>query len=223
MMKLLQKFILISAFLSACACAASAQSEVPTYEVGAQFSLISLDDNDPIISGNIVSDFKDLIRAGGGGRFTYNLSEYVGFEIEANFFVGETRFFAPAGSGGHMIQAVAGVKAGKRFRRFGVFAKGRPGFVSFSEGTLPANPRFRPNEQGLLVPQLERATHLAFDLGGVVEFYASRRFVTRFDAGDTIIRYSGRDIPNSGVPPIRIPAETRHNFQLSAGVGFRFQ
>jgi hypothetical protein len=71
---------------------------------------------------------------------------------------------------------------------------------------------------------------LAFDVGGVVEFYPSKRIVTRFDVGDTIIRYGDTTVTSIQGPidgpftlvPITIGGETRHNFQFSAGVGFRF-
>jgi hypothetical protein len=54
--------------------------------------------------------------------------------------------------------------------------------------------------------------------------------VTRFDLGDTIIRYgsstfNGLSTDASGtitIFPIPINAETSHNFQFTAGVGFRF-
>ncbi|HEY7784702.1 MAG TPA: hypothetical protein VIB00_08245 [Pyrinomonadaceae bacterium] len=56
------------------------------------------------------------------------------------------------------------------------------------------------------------------------------RIFTRFDTGDTI-HYGRRTIdgflfdPVTGemvIVPIPQPATTRHNFQFSAGVGFRF-
>ena len=68
-------------------------------------------------------------------------------------------------------------------------------------------------------------------VGGVVEFYPSRRIVTRFDVGDTVIRYGVYREAAALVCALSFPcttqlferaAETRHNLQLSAGVGFRF-
>jgi hypothetical protein len=54
--------------------------------------------------------------------------------------------------------------------------------------------------------------------------------VTRFDAGDTLIHYGARTqnfltldpMGNVVLFPFRRPAETRHNFQFAASVGFRF-
>ena len=67
-------------------------------------------------------------------------------------------------------------------------------------------------------------TYFSMDVGGVLEFYPKERVFTRFDVGDTMIRYPERDSPNVGVgaPPPRLPAELRHNLQITAGIGFRF-
>jgi len=55
--------------------------------------------------------------------------------------------------------------------------------------------------------------------------------VARFDAGDTLIYFRRRTAnnfaldPNTGgiiLVPFTTPAKTTHNFQFSAGVGFRF-
>ena len=59
----------------------------------------------------------------------------------------------------------------------------------------------------------------------MLEFYPTRRIVARFDGGDTMIFYRSLDIPVFFFPRTLIftaPAETIHNFQFSAGVGFRF-
>jgi hypothetical protein len=62
------------------------------------------------------------------------------------------------------------------------------------------------------------------DVGGVLEFYPTKRILTRFDVGDTMIRYPSRDNPSSFTtsPPPRLPSELRHNLQVTAGIGFRF-
>lgn len=49
-----------------------------------------------------------------------------------------------------------------------------------------------PPPTGSIFPESEfrprRLTHPAMDLGGVLEFYPSRRLITRFDAGVTLMR-----------------------------------
>ncbi len=58
------------------------------------------------------------------------------------------------------------------------------------------------------------------DVGGVVELYPSRKAVVRVDMGDTIVRY-GEESLDGAQSPI-VVASTRHNFQFSVGVGYRF-
>ena len=127
-----------------------------------------------------------------------------------------------------MSQVVAGVKVGKRFENWGIFAKARPGVVSFSQG------EFTPiivSPTGPIDFESKRLTSFATDFGGVLEFYPSPRIVTRFDVGDTIIYFRQRTAhfvtvnPNTQqfeLVPFTVPARTTHNFQFVASVGFRF-
>jgi hypothetical protein len=177
---------------------ARAQSDVPRFEVGAQYSLLNFD----------TSSFRNAQRweSGVGGRFTFNFNKYVAAEAQIDFFpthdierIGP--FEVPLW--GSKTLTVAGVKAGTRGKRFGIFGKARPGFIHFSE------------VQGVLciaitVPCRQPAkTNYAFDVGGVFEYYPSRRIVVRFDAGDTIIKHK------------RVFG-TDNQFQSSVGVGLRF-
>ncbi|MEK6281282.1 MAG: hypothetical protein AABN95_13095 [Acidobacteriota bacterium] len=160
---------------------------------------------------------------GFGGRFIYNLSPNFALETQGDFFPRDTGLFNNARAGGRVLQGQAGIKTGKRFKRLGIFAKGRPGVVSFSK---TASFEGFENSQGFPLPilRLKRRTYFSFDLGGVLEFYPSQRLVTRFDAGDTMIRYGRQELP-FGLGPSGLtvtPPETFHNFQFSAGVGFRF-
>lgn len=224
-----------------------AQGDVPRFELGAQFSWLNR--NKPTSQGDeFVS--QHVAHPGFGGRFTFNLTNEIAFEAEGNFFPG--RRFHSDGSfftrpnddqgvpGGHIYQGQFGVKAGKRFNKVGFFFKVRPGFVRFtkvSEFTgLRTVTRLHPS-RGVLV-QLDEAefrigkeTYFSTDLGGVVEFYPSRRIVTRLDLGDTIIRYAVYREPLDTVCALSFPcvtqlferpAETRHNLQFSAGIGIKF-
>jgi hypothetical protein len=123
-----------------------------------------------------------------------------------------------------------GVKIGKRYKRFGIFAKARPGLISFSQGRVELTPTGSTDPFTAFDVRVKRLTHFALDLGGVLEFYPSRRVFTRIDIGDTIIRYNQTTI-NTFTGPVGgpftplsfpIPGDTTHNFQFSAGVGFRF-
>ena len=62
-------------------------------------------------------------------------------------------------------------------------------------------------------------------------FIVSKRIVTRFDAGDTMIHFTSRTTntiqfdPLTGtfsLVPFRLPSKTTHNFQFITSVGFRF-
>jgi hypothetical protein len=83
-----------------------------------------------------------------------------------------------------------------------VFGKARPGFIHFSR-VLGFGCFNGPCPQ-------PRKTVFAFDVGGVFEYYPSRRTVLRFDVGDTIIRHDHPFLPTS------------HTLQMSFGAAFRF-
>ncbi len=197
--------------------AAIAQSdELQKFEVGVQFSSLSIDKG-----GDTRTE------PGFGGRFTYNVTDNFALEAEGNFFPKKDRFIAFR-TGGRTIEGLFGVKIGKRYKRFGIFAKARPGFISFSQGRAEFTPTGTVADPFQI--RIERLTHFAADIGGVLEFYPTRRVFTRIDVGDTIIRYGQTTITTFGLTPggtftpftFTIPSDTTHNFQFSAGVGFRF-
>jgi hypothetical protein len=109
------------------------------------------------------------------------------------------------------IDAFAGMKAGYRANRFGVFAKVRPGFSRLFDrgiecgGDVCALMLFAPPSYG---------NEFALDLGGVVEFYPPGRFLARIDVGDTLVRRRALAPPCS--------ACTNHNFSIRFGMGVRF-
>jgi hypothetical protein len=201
-------------------CRAQDADKPSKVEVGVQFSTIKLGpspSNNPGVEFNALEQnhWEPAI----GSRFSLNLTEYVALDNEVNFF---PRRQDP---GGRAIQAQFGVKAGQRFKRFGIFAKARPGLVSFGEvitevgtetvGVPPLQfdvPRF----------ETKRRTFFSMDVGAVAEFYISRRVFTRVDVGDTIVRYGqGMSLDFDENTPQR-SSETRHNVQFSVGIGFRF-
>ena len=143
--------------------------------------------------------------------------------MQSDFYPREVRQFTNNGrAGGRILQGQAGVKAGKRFERFGIFGKARPGIVSFSEVVKVdgLDPTF-----GFPIFRTDRKNYFSMDVGGVLEFYPSPRIVTRFDGGDTMIRYGAAELPLSIFPAVsnfQMPPQTMHNFQFSAGVGWRF-
>ncbi len=195
------------------------------FELGAQFSSLGVQQVERNVFGGLstVPGYRDVLtQAGFGGRFTFNLTPNFALEAQGDFYPNDNVYFINNGrAGGRILQAQAGVKAGKRFEKFGIFAKGRPGVVSFSRalGIDGIDPTF-----GFPLFQFARKNYFSLDVGGVLEFYPTRRIVARFDGGDTMIFYRSFEIPVFFFPVqnFTAPAETIHNFQFSAGVGFRF-
>ncbi|HEX8746298.1 MAG TPA: hypothetical protein VF717_03805 [Pyrinomonadaceae bacterium] len=195
------------------------KSKATRYEIGAQFSSITFEPGHT--------------QPGAGARFTFNFNDNAALEAELNYFPNDSGIASGDRTNGRVTQGLFGVKAGKRFRNLGIFAKARPGFISFSRGIGDVIITGPPLASGAF-PQADfrqrRLTHPAIDLGGVLEFYPSRRLVTRFDLGATLIRVGETTFqgfaagPNDTVvvAPITLPGGTRSSFQFSAGIGYRF-
>ena len=188
----------------------------PKFEVAAEFTTLE--------RGSFVDHRTE---PGLGGRITYNLNKTFALEAAGYFFPKQC---FNCENRGRVLQTVGGVKIGKRFEKWGIFGKARPGIVSFSDGERNLGPTGPPPLSPFEVT-FNRVTSFATDIGGVVEFYPSKRIVTRFDAGDTIIHFTRRttnDIQFNPVTnlfeigPVTRPARTTHNFQFMASVGFRF-
>jgi hypothetical protein len=188
------------------------QEPTKRFEVGAQFTSLFVEPANGPFSASLPREHTE---PGFGARFTFNLTDSVAFEAEGNYYTREQFGL----QGGHMFQGQFGGKVGRRFDRWGLFGKARPGFVGFSRVLeapfgvqIPANLAF------------VRKLYPSLDIGGVVEFYVSPRWMARFDVGDTVIRYSEIRIP-AGVQPGFFTLrgrETQHNLQVSSGIGFRF-
>jgi hypothetical protein len=137
-------------------------------------------------------------------RFGYNLSNYFGLEAELNHFPGGTKLTPNFGE----TEGLFGLKAGYGFKRGGIFAKFRPGFIHFPKDSAAAG-------RGLI-----KRDYFALDVGIVAEHYWRNHTYFRFDTGDTIISYGGeRYIDTFGKI---VPLHTTNNFQVSVGVGIYF-
>lgn len=204
-------------------------SKVKRFEVGGQFTILRRSDADTTAevfslngfgSRNYISS--KLNELGFGGRFTFNFTKNIAVESEANFFrklenpppvIGVGRRVSQPG--GRKFQAVLGPKIGIRKERFGVFGKIRPGFIQIDKYNI-TDQVGPPGNNFFTASHVEKVTFFNVDIGGVFEYYPSRRTIVRVDVGDTIIRYSS-------FPPKEInPSFTRHNLQTSVGFGFRF-
>ena len=185
-----------------------AQSDRPSMEVAGQATLLRLNDS-------------GTTNAGIGGRFSLDLSRFISLDAELAYFPNDT-FEVPTSTEvpnaprvwykRRRTDVLAGVKVGHRGGRFGLFGKVRPGFTRLTfrgincVGDMCAL---------MLFARTEYRSEFALDLGGIVEFYPTRRTVTRFDFGDVMIRHR-----SEAVPPCSDC--TTHNFTSRLGVGFRF-
>jgi len=100
----------------------------------------------------------DEAPVGIGGRVFLNFARTAAIDAEVTRYPNKT-------------SALAGLKSGLRFDRFGVFGKGRVGLWHFGR---------------------RERTYLAADIGGVLEYYPSPHTAVRIDAGDTILFYGGQ-------------------------------
>ena len=152
--------------------------------------------------------------AGGlGGRLVYRAFPLLDLESEINYLPGNS-----ATSGNH-LQGFFGVKAGKRWKRGGIFLKARPGFIHFRRDP------FGVQKPGSSIFSHERAsaTEPNLDVGGVIEYYTSHGLILRFDLGNSVIRYARRTVRTSEfVPAYEAGGFTTHNWQGSFGIGLRF-
>jgi hypothetical protein len=187
-----------------------AQSNALRFEIGGQVSAIRAEN----VPGStfFLGRPDDRLDLGGGGRFTVNLNRYVALESEANFFREKFTFDLPARltSSGTKVEGLFGAKAGIRRDKFGLFGKLRPGFMHFNRDSDCPGCSIQGNFE------------FALDAGGVVEFYPSRRFVVRVDAGDTMIFLDEKRHDVEGFPTVLQSAATLHRFQFSIGAGVRF-
>lgn len=247
----LTSFALALGLLLSAAQTARAQSdEEYNWEAGVLFSAFDVSNGDvsftrvnpclvPPCPVTTVRDEQRRTDLGFGARLGYNFGRHVTAEAEVNYFPSERALTDADFAGGRKLQGLFGVKVGRRYEHVGLFAKARPGFVTFSDGDLTT--RLTPGTAcvALFPPPLACAesrsrTDFAMDLGGVVELYPSSRAFIRFDFGDTILRTGAHAAPAllpppvaPDIPPAReivvtSPRATSHNFQASVGIGFRF-
>ncbi|HEV7684100.1 MAG TPA: outer membrane beta-barrel protein [Pyrinomonadaceae bacterium] len=215
------KFLSLLFLLCASIQVSAQTTEVQKIEVGLQFTTITK----PDFNGASTEP-------GVGARFTFNFNRSVAFEAVGNYFPHSCNFCGGnlGDNSGIITQGFFGVKAGKRFEKWGIFAKVRPGVVRFGQGhTIYTINGTGPS--ATVAAQRKGQSNFATDLGAVLEFYPSKHLVTRFDFGDTLIHYGSRQRsflffdPLTSAPtliPFTTRSETRHNFQFSAGVGWRF-
>jgi hypothetical protein len=196
---------------------ANAQSDTPRLEVGAQYTQLDLSG---IPGQNTSSGFFSFVGPGSqhgfGGRLVVNLTSILCLESELNFFP-NGEYIRPLEEG-EALQALFGVKAGKRFKKIGIFGKARPGFMHFSKAPDC------PGEDFSSCMTRSR-TEFAADIGAVFEYYGTRHLALRVDLGNTIVRYGDFKVVNvadNRGRTVPITGGITNNFQSSFGISYRF-
>lgn len=179
-----------------------AQSDVPRFELGGQFTYIRFQHTYP-----------NAEKAGFGATATWNLNSYLALDSAIDFLPTSLSIANPNG-GGNILQGAAGFKAGIRKSRFGFFAKARAGFF---EVVAFETTSFNPPTAAFV-----RLVQPDLDVGAVAEVYISRRLSLRYDLGDTMVFYGRRTVNQGGTSITAIGGRTLQNFQFSAGVALRF-
>ena len=213
---MLQKFYPLVYLLFIFSTSALAQSDPPKYEIGVHAAALRANQPNHRLFGL-------------GGRFTFNVNKVIALEGDATFYdrVG-------IATDRHQ-QVLGGIKAGKRFSRFGLFGKTQTGILRSNDVATSNAPCFIFNQpQNFNVPRCSHKNVSRYDLalgfGGVLEAYPHRRWVIRLDAGDLLTRQRREEYSSiSGFPP---PGTTiffagtqvslQHSLHITAGIGFRF-
>lgn len=199
------------------------------FELGFHFTLLERRDANTALeayrqNGLLDPDFRSpaIHEAGLGTRLTFNFNKYIAVEAEVNVFPQDKRANPVIGvpiaviePGGRKLQGLFGPKIGIRREKFGVFGKVRPGFIGMDRYDVIV---LLSDLEGLALLSAPRTGQYFFnvDVGGVFEYYPTKKTILRFDLGDTIIRYNARE------PREINPSFTKHNLQIQAGFGFRF-
>jgi hypothetical protein len=179
------------------------ENGIGKWEVGPQFSIQGLE-RAPLF----LEDVRDEV--GFGGVASYRLTPHLAVDGSFLFFPHDYRV-ADFQDGGRIMQALAGVRAGRQFGRVGVWLKARPGFQRYSLTGSDLSQFPTTNFPSVF--------HLTLDLGGVVEVPIGRRTAFRFDAGD-VMRFH-RETPIKG-DILSAPAGRFDTIQFSTAWVWRF-
>jgi hypothetical protein len=191
----------------------AAQEKIQRFEAGADFTYLRLH-TPSSIAGN---------RLGIGGRFSFNINETFAIDSEwSNSLSEQPILFTGEFTGGRSNEIFAGVKAGGRGRRFGIFMKLRPGLITAGNVAKIIS----PGPVTFLTVKMGRRIDPLLDAGGVFEFYLSKRWILRYDVSDTIIFY-GDGVRFVNFPPpfptdARVSGSSTQNLRITAGVSYRF-
>lgn len=198
----LRKTVLISALFILCQIGTIALAQefaTPRLEFGPELTQIYL----PITPVGSVQ-----YQPGYGAVMCLRTSTRIG--VDTGFSITPTTpIFSSSFAGGRLTEAFFGARIRPlSVRRLELYAKVRPGFVSFGDAILHVSLPSLQVETG-------RLTEPALDLGAIALLRISRRWAVRYEMGDTMIHYGGRVVDFSQP---ETPSHLANSLQL--GVGF---
>ena len=148
--------------------------------------------------------------SGYGFDFNYRLAKYAWFNAAANIFPGS----GSSGEHGGAQETLAGFKLGRSFGNWSLYSNVRNGFIHYDKALIPGSSTV-----------YDSVWRYALDLGGTIEYAASRRNVLRFNAGTTFIHYL-QPYPDPKQPPVSLISDQYYTFAgsayLTTGYVFRF-
>lgn len=191
-------------FIAFGAAGVSAQQQRPV-ELGAHVASLRLDDF-------------DTTDAGIGVQAAWRVTLLLAVDGAPTVFPGSGRArFSRIGDQQRLL-GVIGVRTGVTFGRTELFARVRPGFLTFADdGPVPCIRIFPPP---LSCEVLGGYTALVTELGGGVRVGVgnSRRLQIALDAGDLLVRYGFPSFRDGGLRDSFVS----HNLLASAGLTWRF-
>lgn len=191
-------------FVIALAPLAFGQSDSPRFEVAPVFSTYHAPDN-------LVPTQFEL-----GGRFTWNWLPHLSLEGEYDSAL-KSPFDASEFEGGYFSQALFGVKSGIRRKTWGVFGTFKPGFIHYTEAIASVT-----SSPGSIVFTRAPLRDASYDLGGGAEFFLSRHWLVRYDAGVLFVHEGNRSFASNGQPATIAAFTRKNNFESQISVAFRF-
>ncbi|HEY6945768.1 MAG TPA: outer membrane beta-barrel protein [Candidatus Acidoferrum sp.] len=205
-------------FTVAASLEAEAQEVSSRFEVGGEFSGISL-----LNSNNYWA-----VSPGFGGRFDFNLNRRMALDVRLDFFPqgAPSRYQS---QGGKTLQFSGGLR-GKfiQTNRFAVYGVVLPGLLHFSNTVTSLTTTVVPGTSPpvIIINAVHgSATHFAVDLGGGVEWYPTRRSIVRVEFGGELYTIPGRSVLVNPSNPLGLslilPADIARTWQFSVGVGYR--
>jgi len=148
--------------------------------------------------------------SGYGFDFDYRLAKYAWFDSAVNLFPGSGSY----SENGGVQEFLAGFKFGRSLGNWGLYSNLRNGFLHYDKALAPGS-----------ITDYESSWRYALDLGGTVEYTASRNSVVRFNAGTTLVHYL-QSYTDPKQPPTSVISTEYYSFvggpYITTGYVYRF-